>query len=134
MGRTFAVRPLYFRAVQIRVLYRLRAVPIHGAEHKAGSCILGYRLVGEIRRGDVLVFRHGGRMLVKRVAAVAGDAVYLDAAGNVHVNEELPYAVKSLTVPEGCFFMLGDNARESIDSRMWDQPFIKRGQVVAKLQ
>ncbi len=36
-------------------------------------------------------------------------------------------------VPEDCFFLLGDNARDSLDSRYWDNPFIHSKDVVAKL-
>ena len=44
---------------------------------KAGSCIFGYRIIGEIHQGDILVFRTDGLMLVKRVAAVPGDTIYI---------------------------------------------------------
>ena len=35
-----------------------------------GSIILGNRLVGSLGRGDIIVFRHGGKILVKRIVAV----------------------------------------------------------------
>ena len=101
---------------------------------KAGSCIFGYRIIGEIHQGDILVFRTDGLMLVKRVAAVPGDTIYIADTGEViSVNEEIPDAVRILTVPDGCYFMLGDNAEESFDSRSWNEPFIQKTQVIAKV-
>jgi signal peptidase I len=100
----------------------------------AGSCIAGCRITGEIQRGDILVFRHDGVLLVKRAAAVPGDVIYIgDSETILSVNEE-PYGViRILTVPYGCYFMLGDNAENSIDSRIWDDPFITQTQVIAKV-
>ena len=47
--------------------------------------------------------------------------------------EEFSDDVKVLTVPDGCYFMLGDNAEESVDSRLWEYPFIHKTQVIAKV-
>ena len=57
----------------------------------AGSVILGIRIFGELERGDVVIFRHERKMLVKRIAAGEGDRVYLDdKSGSISVNEPLP--------------------------------------------
>jgi signal peptidase I len=100
----------------------------------AGSVIFGFRVTGEIRRGDILVFNHSGNTLVKRVAAVAGDVVHMNEDNTlVLVNEYMPNAFRTIIVPEGSFFMLGDNAEESVDSRVWEIPFISEEQIVAKV-
>ena len=53
-----------------------------------GSIILGNRLVGSLGRGDIIVFRHGGKILVKRIVAVGGDTVSLnDQDGSFAVNQ-----------------------------------------------
>lgn len=36
----------------------------------------------------------------------------------------------SLTVPEGCYYMFGDNADNSYDSRYWDEPFVSEEDVI----
>ncbi|WP_418461796.1 S26 family signal peptidase [Frisingicoccus sp.] len=38
-----------------------------------------------------------------------------------------------LLVPEGCYYVLGDNAGNSLDSRYWEEPFVKEEEIVAKL-
>jgi len=84
-----------------------------------GSIIIGIRVMGELRRGDIVVFRHDGQLLIKRIAAIPED--------RATVNGE------TLTVPDGCYYMLGDNSADSIDSRYWVNPFVQAGEIVAKI-
>ena len=82
-----------------------------------GSIILGNRLVGSLGRGDIIVFRHGGKILVKRIVAVGGDTVSLnDQDGSFAVTQELATATRILTVPKDSFFVVGDNRQKSFDS------------------
>jgi len=101
---------------------------------KAGSFISGRRIINEIHRGDVLVFTLDGYMVVKRVAAVEHDLIYIDRSGTVvSVNATLSDYERVLEVPANCYFMLGDNADDSVDSRFWEDPFVKRERIIAKL-
>ena len=100
----------------------------------AGSYILGLRIHGELQRGDIVIFRLDGRNLVKRIAAVPGDVVYVDESTfTVRINSVLEGVTKIIEVPERHFYMLGDNPDESFDSRYWEDPFIHEDDILAKL-
>ena len=100
----------------------------------AGSVILGSRVFGDLDRGDIIVFRHDGKTLVKRIVAVGGDTVSLnDQDGSFSVNRQKSDATRVLTVPEGSFFVVGDNREESIDSRKWEEPLVAASDICAAL-
>ena len=84
-----------------------------------------------VRRGDVVVFRHGGLRMIKRVVGVPGDVVVLEA-GHLSVNgvavDGRPRVAgaypQTWRVPGGSYFMAGDNPSASGDSRVWDESFV----------
>ena len=84
---------------------------------REGSFIFGIRVFSELRRGDIVVFKHENRLLVKRVAGVPGDIIADDS--------------EKLAVPEGCYYMLGDNEGRSSDSRVWEDPFVSVDNIIA---
>ena len=86
---------------------------------KSGSLILGLRCFEELQNGDIIIFRHDGSYLVKRIAACEGDSL-------VHQNT-------IVTVPENCFHVLGDNTDNSYDSRYWENPFVPYEDILAKV-
>jgi signal peptidase I len=87
---------------------------------KEGSFVFGLRIYGELQCGDIVIFTHEGRLLIKRISGMQGDIIHT-AAG------------ETLTVPDGCYFMLGDNSCKSNDSRYWETPFVCRDNIIAKL-
>lgn len=89
------------------------------------------RLGTRVRRGDVVVFHHGGLRMIKRVVGLPGDLLELEA-GRLFVNGQsvdgrprLPGAYTRVwRVPAASCFLAGDNAAVSDDSRVWDEPFV----------
>lgn len=97
-------------------------------------------------KGDIIAFYFGNRVLIKRYIAGPGEWVDIEDDGTVIVNGkrlnepyikqksfgncdlELPYQV-----PEGRYFMLGDDRATSVDSRHSSVGCVAEEQVVGKI-
>ncbi len=116
----------------------------------AGDRIMALRTsywLGEPERGDVVVFRYPDdpeqkTLFVKRIIGMGGDVVKVEN-GSVYVNGEAldePY-LEVITqgdfgpfqVPEGSYFMMGDNRNNSLDSRFWDNKFVAKDKILGKV-
>lgn len=99
-----------------------------------------------VKKGEIIGFYYGGRILLKRVTAVSGDVIDIDREGNVSVNGERldePYLKEKTLgkcdlefpyeVPEGAMFVLGDNRAVSMDSRIRSIGCVEEEQIVGKV-
>lgn len=106
-----------------RAFFFLGYVPSSSMEPaiRQGTFILADRTAYwyfEPKLGDIIVFSHDGKVLVKRVGAVAGDAVQTQNGLEA--------------VPSGMLYLVGDNVEASIDSRLWPDPFVPVEDVLAR--
>lgn len=82
---------------------------------------------------------------VKRVIGMPGDIIDIKD-GHVYLNDsetplEEPYLAEPMEtpkelhyeVPEGCYFMMGDNRNYSADARFWRYSYISKDKMIAKV-
>lgn len=98
---------------------------------QAGSFIIGSRFIGNPDKGDIIVFYHDGKLLVKRIAACPGEIIDRSELSYMTSVSIPTWDDPELIIPEGCYFVLGDNSQDSFDSRYWDDPFVRTCDIVA---
>ena len=114
------------------------------------SRVIGSRLAyinSEPERGDVVIFKFPDNRevyYVKRVIGLPGETVNV-VDGKVYINDsqtplDEPYLPEPMegsygpyTVPEGCYFMMGDNRNNSLDARFWKNQFVPKKDIMAKV-
>lgn len=100
----------------------------------------------EVETGDIIGFHYGGEVLLKRIIGSGGDLIEIDPEGIVSVNgqelEETYLTEKSLgkcqlefpyQVPEGMFFVMGDNRIVSMDSRLRAIGCVEEAQIMGRV-
>ena len=120
------------------------------SELKNGDVVLVNRLVYNAmtpKRGDIIAFKPNGRenahYYIKRIVGLPGETVTI-RDGKVYINDsteplrddfcpETPVGdFGPYEVPEGCYFMLGDNRNVSKDSRYWLNPYVEKDKIIGK--
>jgi signal peptidase I len=121
-----------------------------------GTIMTGDRIIGsrlsyifeEPKRGDVIEFRFPddeSKLFTKRIIAIPGDIVDI-REGKVYLNNsdiplDEPYIKEPMIneqdmhfeVPDGAYFCMGDNRNNSFDSRYWNNTYVYRDKILAKV-
>ena len=109
--------------------------------------VIGFRLSyksSDPERGDIIIFKNPDNediLYIKRIIGMPGEKVEVHDGG-VYVNGDLldePYLdvvtegeFGPYEVPEGHYFMMGDNRNNSADSRYWKNTYLPREKIVGK--
>ena len=117
--------------------------------------VIGSRLsylFSEPERGDVIIFHYpddptGDTYYVKRVIGLPGDVsdihdggVYLNGSDTPldepYIKEPMetdPNHPLHFEVPEDSYFMMGDNRNDSWDARFWENTWVTKDKLIAKV-
>ena len=114
---------------------------------ETGSRMIGLRLsytFNDPERGDIIIFKYPDDesvYYVKRIIGLPGETVeikdgfvYID--GQILTEDYLTVTTEGdfgpYEVPEGCYFVLGDNRNNSHDSRYWTNTYVPEENIVGK--
>lgn len=110
-----------------------------------GDIVVALRYA-KFETGDVIAFYYNNAALVKRVIASSGQWVDIDSDGNVYVDGvvvEEPYVTQKALgdcnitlpyqVPDGRYFVMGDNRASSIDSRNTEVGCVSSDMVIGRI-
>lgn len=98
------------------------------------------------KRFDIIIFQYPddeSQLFIKRLIGLPGETVeivdgkvYIDGSetplDDSFIPEKMRGSFGPYTVPEDCYFMLGDNRNNSKDSRFWRNTFVRFDQIVGK--
>lgn len=114
-----------------------------------GDRIFGNRLtylVSDPERFDIIIFKYPddeSQLFIKRIIGLPGETVEIHD-GNIYINgsseplqdvsikEPMIGNYGPYTVPEGCYFVMGDNRNDSKDSRFWEHTYVSRDEILGK--
>ena len=101
-------------------------------------------LFDDPKRGDIVSFYDPddeSQIFIKRIIGLPGETiegkdgmVYIDgvALSEPYTDGAYTYDFGPYEVPEGYYFMMGDNRGNSLDSRFWTNKFVGRDKIIGK--
>lgn len=144
----FALITASAAAVLVATLW-LPVLQIFGASMtptlREGEIVVSVKLK-DMNPGDVVAFYYGNKVLIKRYIAGPGSWVDLQEDGTVFVDgvmleepylEEKAFGISDLEfpyqVPEGSYFLMGDQRATSVDSRHSTVGCVSEEEIVGKI-
>lgn len=114
-----------------------------------GDRVFGNRLAyikDDPERYDIVIFKYPddpSKIFIKRVIGLPGETVtvkdgkiYIDGKEQTQAvsfcPEEMTGSFGPYEVPENSYFVMGDNRNNSLDSRYWDNTYVKKEAILAK--
>lgn len=130
------------------VIYKVSS-PTESMENTilVGEKVWTYRLAylfTDPERGDIVVFPapdNEDEDYIKRIIGLPGETiegkdgiVFIDgvALKENYFKEEPTGDFGPYTIPEDCYFMMGDNRNISLDARYWENKFVERDKIEGK--
>ena len=114
-----------------------------------GDRVFGNRLAYTFKdpeRFDIIIFKYPddeSQLFIKRIIGLPGETVEI-RDGHIYINgsdtpledvetkEPMEGSFGPYTVPEGCYFVMGDNRSNSRDSRYWEHTFVTEDEILGK--
>lgn len=114
-----------------------------------GDRVFGNRLAYTFKdpeRFDIIIFKYPddeSQLFIKRIIGLPGETVEI-RDGHIYINgsdtpledvetkEPMEGSFGPYTVPEDCYFVMGDNRNNSRDSRYWEHTFVTEDEILGK--
>ena len=124
------VVPVFLAVVVILNAFFFSPAIVHGPSMEPtfyeNDAVMIYHFVNHYKQNDVIIYDRGDALLIKRLVALPGDLLLVndegvfvngEKVGTINVGSLAYYEPYSGIVPVGYYYLLGDNAAESNDSR-----------------
>lgn len=112
--------------------------------------VIGFRLsylMKDPQRGDIIIFKYPDDesvLFVKRIIGLPGEEVSIingkvfidgneDPLDEPYLKEGMLGSYGPYIVPEDAYFVMGDNRNNSMDARRWNNVYVYRDKIIAKV-